>query len=163
MKKNNDTNAIIVENVTKSFKVYYDKASTLKDRLLFWKRNQSELYTALKNIDVTIKKGETVGLVGVNGSGKSTLLKTLVGMVKPISGEYSFGSKVSIGYFSQNLETLDNAYLNAEGNLCCRSKYQIFGGQYTCTKTIEIDTTNNSIKEINFENYLQRGLGNQNK
>ena len=63
----------------------------------------------------------------------------------------------------KNLETLDNAYLNAEGNLCCRSKYQIFGGQYTCTKTIEIDTTNNSIKEINFENYLQRGLGNQNK
>ena len=63
---------------------------------------------------------------------------------------------------NKNLETFDNAYLNAEGKLCCRSKYQIFGGQFTCTKTIEIDTTNNSIKEINFENYLQRGLGKQN-
>lgn len=63
---------------------------------------------------------------------------------------------------NKNLETLDNVYLNSEGHLCCRSKYQIFGGQWTCTKTIEIDTTNNNIKEIKFEDYLQRGLGKQN-
>lgn len=64
---------------------------------------------------------------------------------------------------NKNLETLDNVYINAEGKLCCRSEYQIFGGQFTCGKTIEIDTTNNSIKEIKFEDYLQRGLGSQNK
>lgn len=63
---------------------------------------------------------------------------------------------------NKNLENLDNVYLNSEGHLCCRSKYQIFGGQWTCTKTIEIDTTNNNIKEIKFEDYLQRGLGKQN-
>lgn len=63
---------------------------------------------------------------------------------------------------NKNLATLDNVYLNAEGKICCRSRYQIFGGQFTCGKTIEIDTTDNSIKEIKFEDYLQRGLGKQN-
>lgn len=64
---------------------------------------------------------------------------------------------------SKNLETLENVYMNEEGIVCCRSRYQIFGGQYTCTKTIEIDTSNDTIKEIKFEDYLKRGLGNQNK
>lgn len=63
----------------------------------------------------------------------------------------------------KNLEILDNVYLNAEGNVCCRSTYQIFGGQWTCTKTIEIDAKTNVIKEIKFEDYLNRGLGSQNK
>ena len=63
--------AIKVENVDKSFNVYYDRANTLKERLLFWKRNsRKEKREILKNIDVTIKKGETVALIGVNGSRK---------------------------------------------------------------------------------------------
>ena len=70
-------NAIEVQNVTKSFKIYYDKAHTLKEHLIFWHKSEPELFTALKNINLTIKKGETVGLVGVNGSGKSTLLKLM--------------------------------------------------------------------------------------
>ena len=108
MKKNNDTNAIIVENVTKSFKVYYDKASTLKDRLLFWKRNQSELYTALKNIDVTIKKGETVGLVGVNGSGKSTLLKLMTKTHGKLTSLLELGAG-----FHNDFTGRENIYFNA--------------------------------------------------
>ena len=67
MKKNNDKTAIQVIDVTKTFKIYYDKASTLKEKLMFWKRNESEVFTALKDINITIKRGETVGLVGVNG------------------------------------------------------------------------------------------------
>ncbi|MCI8394692.1 MAG: ABC transporter ATP-binding protein [Bacilli bacterium] len=118
MKKNNDTNAIIVENVTKSFKVYYDKASTLKDRLLFWKRNQSELYTALKNIDVTIKKGETVGLVGVNGSGKSTLLKLMTKIIYPTKGHIITHGKLTslleLGAgFHNDFTGRENIYFNA--------------------------------------------------
>ena len=63
--------AIKVENVDKSFNVYYDRANTLKERLLFWKRNsRKEKREILKNINVTINKGETVALIGVNGSRK---------------------------------------------------------------------------------------------
>lgn len=63
--------AIKIENVDKSFNVYYDRANTLKERLLFWKRNsRKEKREILKNINVTINKGETVALIGVNGSRK---------------------------------------------------------------------------------------------
>ncbi len=45
--------------------------------MLFWKRNRRETREVLKDINLTIKKGEAVALIGVNGSGKSTLLKLM--------------------------------------------------------------------------------------
>ena len=88
--KQNDNLAIEVEHVNKSFKIYYDKAHTLKEHLLFWKRNESELFVALKDINVSIKKGETVGLIGVNGSGKSTLLKLMTKIIYPTKGKNAY-------------------------------------------------------------------------
>ena len=58
-----DNIAIKVENVTKRFKLYYDKPSTLKERLVFWNKKKSEERTVLKNINLDIKKGETVALI----------------------------------------------------------------------------------------------------
>ena len=85
MSKNNYS--IEVKNVTKQFKVYYDKPNTLKERLVFWKNNKAELRTVLENINVNINKGDTVALIGVNGSGKSTLLKLMTKIIYPTKGE----------------------------------------------------------------------------
>ena len=74
----NKENAIEVRNMTKYFKVEYDKAHTLKERLLSFGKSNREVHTVLKNINLDIKKGETVCLIGTNGSGKSTLLKLLM-------------------------------------------------------------------------------------
>lgn len=118
MKKEKSQNAIVVTDVTKSFKIYYDKANTLKEHLLFWKRNKSEVYTALKHIDLTIQKGETVGLVGVNGSGKSTLLKLMTKIIYPTQGQILTHGKLTslleLGAgFHSDFTGRENIYFNA--------------------------------------------------
>ncbi len=78
--------AIEVKNVTKTFKLFYDKASTLKEKLVFWNHKKAESRTVLNNINLDIKKGETVALIGTNGSGKSTLLKLMTKIIYPTKG-----------------------------------------------------------------------------
>ena len=118
MKNIKNENAIEVIDVTKTFKIYYDKASTLKEKVFFWKRNQSEVFTALKDINLTIKKGETVGLVGVNGSGKSTLLKLMTKIIYPNKGKVVTHGKLTslleLGAgFHQDFTGRENIYFNA--------------------------------------------------
>ena len=110
--------AIEVINVTKKFKIYYDKASTLKEHMLFWKRNKREEFVALKDINVKIKKGETVGLIGVNGSGKSTLLKLMTKIIYPTTGKVITHGKLTslleLGAgFHQDFTGKENIYFNA--------------------------------------------------
>ncbi len=110
--------AIEVVDVTKKFKIYYDKASTLKEHMLFWKRNKSEDFVALKNINVKIKKGETVGLIGINGSGKSTLLKLMTKIIYPTTGKVITHGKLTslleLGAgFHQDFTGRENIYFNA--------------------------------------------------
>lgn len=118
MKAKKEEYAIEVENVTKSFKIYYDKARTLKEHLVFWRQSKTEEYTALKNINVKIKKGETVGLIGVNGSGKSTLLKLMTKIIYPTKGKVITHGKLTslleLGAgFHQDFTGRENIYFNA--------------------------------------------------
>lgn len=91
----NKENAIEVRNMTKTFKLFYDKPSTLKERLVFWNHKKSETRTVLDNINLEIKKGETVALVGVNGSGKSTLLKLMTKIIYPTKGSLKTNGKLT--------------------------------------------------------------------
>jgi ATP-binding cassette subfamily F protein 3 len=59
------------------------------------------------NVGFSILRGETLGIIGANGTGKTTLLKTLLGELRELSGEIRWGSKVDIGYYSQNLHELE--------------------------------------------------------
>ena len=109
---------IIVENVYKSFNVYQDKASTIKEKLLFFSRNRKEKIEVLKNINLRIKQGETVGLIGVNGSGKSTLLKLMTKIIYPDSGKITTNGKLTslleLGAgFHPDFSGRENIYFNA--------------------------------------------------
>lgn len=61
----------------------------------------------LNNIDITVQKGEKVGLIGTNGSGKSTILKIIAGQESIDSGSLSIRNNISIGYLSQIPEKKD--------------------------------------------------------
>lgn len=111
-------NAIEVNGVTKKFKVYYDKGSELKERILFWKRNKYENRTVLDNISFTVKKGEAIGLVGKNGCGKSTTLKLLTKIIYPDEGRIEMCGRVSslieLGAgFHPDMTGRENIYTNA--------------------------------------------------
>ena len=57
----------------------------------------------LSAVNLEMKRGTKVGIIGGNGLGKSTFIKTLMGKVKPLGGEYRFGTRVNIGYFDQQM------------------------------------------------------------
>lgn len=61
----------------------------------------------LGNINFNLERGERLGIIGDNGCGKSTFLKTIMGDLPKLGGKFSFGNKVEIGYFDQNVESLD--------------------------------------------------------
>jgi ATP-binding cassette, subfamily F, member 3 len=61
-----------------------------------------------KDIEFTLTRGEALGVIGGNGTGKTTFLKTVLGNIREISGKIIWGAKTDIGYYSQNLEDLDD-------------------------------------------------------
>ena len=64
----------------------------------------------LYKLDLYIRRGDKLGVIGPNGLGKSTILKTLVGLIPSLGGSFTVGHNVSIGYFDQNLAMLDEKH-----------------------------------------------------
>ena len=110
--------AIEAIDVYKTFNVFFDKANTLKEKLLFFKRNRKEVREILKGVTVKIKPGEVVGLIGVNGSGKSTLLKLMTKIIYPNKGTIiTNGKLVSLlelgAGFHPDFSGRENIYFNS--------------------------------------------------
>ncbi len=113
-----DNIAIRVENASKSFNVFYDKTNTIKEKVLFWNKSKKEVRQVLKDINLTINKGEVVGLIGVNGSGKSTLLKLMTKIIYPNKGKIeTYGKLTSLlelgAGFHPDFSGRENIYFNA--------------------------------------------------
>ena len=110
--------AITIKNMSKDFIIYADKANTLKERIVRFSNNKKEVRHILKNINLEIKKGETVALIGVNGSGKSTLLKLITKIIYPTSGSIKVKGKLAslleLGAgFHPDFSGRENIYFNA--------------------------------------------------
>lgn len=111
-------NAIEVKNITKAFKVYLDKGSTIKEKVLFRSRRRYENREVLKGVSFEVKKGEAIGLIGHNGCGKSTTLKLLTRIMYPDSGSIEMRGRVSslieLGAgFHPDMSGRENIYINA--------------------------------------------------
>ena len=111
-------NAIEVNHISKSFRVYYDKGHTIKDQVVSSKRRKYENREVLKDISFSVKKGEAIGLIGHNGCGKSTTLKLLTKIMYPDSGTITMRGRVSslieLGAgFHPDMSGRENIYINA--------------------------------------------------
>ncbi|SEW07489.1 ABC transporter ATP-binding protein [[Clostridium] fimetarium] len=111
-------NAIEVKNLTKKFKVFFDKGSQLKERILFRNRNRYEERWVLNGVSFEVKKGEAIGLIGHNGCGKSTTLKLLSKIIYPDTGSIEMKGRVSslieLGAgFHPDMSGRENVYTNA--------------------------------------------------
>ena len=112
---------ISLKNVSMKFNLGIDKGFSFKVLFIsiFNKkyRRKKEYFSALDNINLDIKKGEVVGLIGSNGAGKSTLLKVVSGVMKPTTGKVEVMGAISpmieLGAgFDPELTAKENIYLN---------------------------------------------------
>ena len=111
-------NAIEIRNMYKSFKIQSDRANTLKSLLVMKRNNKVERHEVLKNINLDIRKGETVCLIGNNGCGKSTLLKLMTKIIYPNQGTVqTFGKIASLlelgAGFHPDFTGRENIYFNS--------------------------------------------------
>jgi len=88
---------IQVSNLYKKFKIYNKASDRLKE--IFFQALSKQTYhhthEVLKDISLTVKEGETLGILGKNGAGKSTLLKILTGILMPSSGSFHIDGKIT--------------------------------------------------------------------
>jgi lipopolysaccharide transport system ATP-binding protein len=94
-----DDIAIAARDLSKSYKLYAGASEQLSDmlglpRLLTGRRKVIPTHDALKDVSLTIRRGERVGVIGRNGAGKTTLLKLISRAAQPTSGELSVSGEV---------------------------------------------------------------------
>jgi len=110
-------NAIEIKNLKKTFRLSNKNLSFTKRIWRLFDFNQDRRFEALKGINIDIKKGECLGIIGRNGSGKSTLLKLIIGAMEPDKGSIirTEGKiiRLALGMgFDVNLSARDNIYVN---------------------------------------------------
>lgn len=112
------TNVVEIDKISKRFVIRKEKS--LKERVVNFGRSNlhKEDFWALRDVDLAIETGSTVGLLGPNGSGKSTLLKMIGGILQPTSGTVRTRGRMAAllelgAGFHPDLTGRENVYLNA--------------------------------------------------
>ena len=114
----NSENIIEIKNLKKDYKMYTSKKARLLEAVLPFYKNH-ETFSAIDGLDLELKKGEVLGILGKNGAGKSTLLKMITGVVTPTSGEIKVNGKISSllelgAAFNSELTGIENIYQHGQ-------------------------------------------------
>ena len=120
--------AITVSHLYKRYKLYEHNRDRVADALGLSRKPRCREHLALEDVDLTIFKGETVGIIGTNGSGKSTILKIITGVLTQTSGDVRVNGRISAllelgAGFNMEYNGIDNIYLN--GTMIGFSKQEI--------------------------------------
>lgn len=119
MSSDNSVNAVddivTVTDVSKAYTLYKRSSERLLHLLMPWRSYAS--FDALRNVSFTVRRGETVGIIGDNGAGKSTLLQIVTGTVMPTSGTAAVNGRVAAllelgAGFEPDFTGRENVYLN---------------------------------------------------
>ena len=118
MENNTEEAVIKITNLVKEYKMFTRK----KDRLIeaiFPSVNRHQVFKAMDNLNLEIKKGEVLGILGKNGAGKSTLLKMITGVVTPTSGKIEVNGKISSllelgAAYNMELTGIENIYQHGQ-------------------------------------------------
>lgn len=108
------------ENVSLNYRVFHERSQSLKATVIskLRRRDNFEIYPAIKNVSFEVQPGETVGVIGANGSGKSTLMKLIASIFDPSAGRITVNGNVAAllelgAGFDLDLTGVENIYLNA--------------------------------------------------
>lgn len=109
---------IKISNLVKEYKMYSNKKDRLLEAVLPGYKKHST-FRAMDNLDLEIRKGEVLGILGKNGAGKSTLLKMITGVVNPTSGSLEVNGKISSllelgAAFNPELTGYENIYQHGQ-------------------------------------------------
>src|SRR5580658_3637865 len=154
--------AIGIERVSKHFRLYHEKYTTLKERVLHAGRIPYEDFWALRDVEADIYAGETVGILGRNGSGKSTLLKCIAGILQPSKGQIvvrgQLAAMLELGAgFQPELSGRDNIFLN--GSLLGFSRKEIARRFDAIVEFAELDQfIDNQVKYYSSGMYVRLGF-----
>jgi ABC-2 type transport system ATP-binding protein/lipopolysaccharide transport system ATP-binding protein len=110
---------IRLENVSVRYRVPHERIGTLKEYIIRWilRQIKHNSFWALKDVSLTIQRGEVFGLIGPNGAGKSTMLKLIARVLRPTEGRVWVCGRVAplleVGAgFHPELTGRENVYLN---------------------------------------------------
>lgn len=109
---------IETKGLGKAFRIFNRKRDRLKQLVSGGRKEYFSDYWALRNIDLVLGKGESLGIVGRNGSGKSTLLQLICGTLRPTEGEVRVNGKIAAllelgSGFNPDFTGRENVFLNA--------------------------------------------------
>lgn len=109
-----------LEDAALCYRLAKQRYPSIKDYAIHWMKGALtyEKFWALQGVDLTVRSGERVGIIGRNGAGKSTLLKVVSGVLKPTRGTVETRGRIApileLGTgFDHELTGLENVYLNA--------------------------------------------------
>ncbi len=108
---------VVVEDLWKTFRIYQQRSSTLKQAILRRGNEVFEEFWALRDVSFEVPAGTTLGLIGANGAGKSTMLKVLSRILVPDKGRVHMEGRVSAllelgAGFHPELSGRENIFLN---------------------------------------------------
>lgn len=115
---NNNENVIEITDLVKDYKMFNKKQDRLIETIFPMVKKHGN-FRAMNNLNLTLKKGEVLGILGKNGAGKSTLLKMITGVVTPTSGTIKVNGKISslleLGTaFNLELTGMENIYQHGQ-------------------------------------------------